>query len=423
MLALPWPACRPPPGRPRPPRRGHRCGLPPERRPPARPQPFPKEMARRDCSWPCHLPIPRPSQPMDQGYRGQWRQLTLPSGVCRPPSADMESIDTPHRGPSTVEAVPPTNWGARGHDPRCSGPRRGRSGDGVASTQRVVGGQRGDPAIGTGRDRGSRIPAQFARPQLVARSEQFRLRGASDVTGPRWALGCAASSTRSRSRGSTRCCSRCPTRTRAVTDSVASPRGEEPRGRWSSTSGRRRPRTPCCDAPAPGASSSVGGGGMAGGMGGRAQGTRVATEHLLGLGHRRIAYLGEPGTSGGSTRRLRGFNSAVTAAGLVAERRSLLRDEAAAAGGILDAGTASLRGGGRIRLAGHVGARRGSAPWHACSRGPVGGRIRRIGSGPPRRSHHRRPAVGRERSLGGGEPLGADRRLGGRASSPAAARI
>ena len=63
---------------------------------------------------------------------------------------------------------------------------------------------------------------------------------------------------------------------------------------------------------------------------GGGRGTRVATEHLLGLGHREIAYLGESGTSGGSTRRLRGFTSAMTAAGMspnrqVADRRSSVR--------------------------------------------------------------------------------------------------
>ncbi len=66
-----------------------------------------------------------------------------------------------------------------------------------------------------------------------------------------------------------------------------------------------------------------------------ARGTRVATEHLLGLGHREIAYLGESGTSGGSTRRLRGFTSAMTAAGMSPNRQALI-DEAASAAAILD---------------------------------------------------------------------------------------
>jgi DNA-binding LacI/PurR family transcriptional regulator len=49
-----------------------------------------------------------------------------------------------------------------------------------------------------------------------------------------------------------------------------------------------------------------------------ARGTRIATDHLLGLGHRRIAYLGEPESFGGSPRRQRGFISAMADAGLPA---------------------------------------------------------------------------------------------------------
>jgi DNA-binding LacI/PurR family transcriptional regulator len=71
-----------------------------------------------------------------------------------------------------------------------------------------------------------------------------------------------------------------------------------------------------------------------------AHGTRIATEHLIGLGHRRIAYVGEPESIAASRRRLRGFNSAVTAADFETDGALVISraDSEAAVGGILDAG-------------------------------------------------------------------------------------
>ncbi len=69
-----------------------------------------------------------------------------------------------------------------------------------------------------------------------------------------------------------------------------------------------------------------------------ARGTRIATEHLLGLGHSHIAYLGEPESSGATSRRQRGFTSAMTAAGLSPDPASIvsLIGGTADTGGILD---------------------------------------------------------------------------------------
>jgi len=46
------------------------------------------------------------------------------------------------------------------------------------------------------------------------------------------------------------------------------------------------------------------------------QGARLAVEHLLSLGHRRIAYIGSAGRTVSSTRRLQGYRQALEAAGI-----------------------------------------------------------------------------------------------------------
>lgn len=50
-------------------------------------------------------------------------------------------------------------------------------------------------------------------------------------------------------------------------------------------------------------------------------GGRTATEHLLGLGHRRIAWVGGPETSTASTERFHGYTAALASAGLTPDRR------------------------------------------------------------------------------------------------------
>ena len=48
-------------------------------------------------------------------------------------------------------------------------------------------------------------------------------------------------------------------------------------------------------------------------------GARAATEHLLALGHRRIAWIGGPESSGAAQERFYGFNAAMDAAGLTVD--------------------------------------------------------------------------------------------------------
>jgi LacI family transcriptional regulator len=91
-----------------------------------------------------------------------------------------------------------------------------------------------------------------------------------------------------------------------------------------------------------------------------ARGTRIATDHLLGLGHRRIAYLGEPESFGGSSRRQRGFINAMAAAGLPAGG-GVVFDGASNAGEILEAAeppSALVAGSDRLAVAVLAEARR-----------------------------------------------------------------
>ncbi len=69
-----------------------------------------------------------------------------------------------------------------------------------------------------------------------------------------------------------------------------------------------------------------------------ARGTRIATEHLLDLGHSHIAYLGESEPSGATSRRQRGFTSAMSAAGFSPDEASIvsLIDGTAGTGNIFD---------------------------------------------------------------------------------------
>ena len=78
--------------------------------------------------------------------------------------------------------------------------------------------------------------------------------------------------------------------------------------------------------------TSVGSTNFAGGM--------AATQHLLGLGHRRIAYLGGQPTSGCNQARLSGFRSAMEAAGAAVPKdyvwqRDFLYDDGVAGGAVL----------------------------------------------------------------------------------------
>ncbi|TDD60390.1 LacI family transcriptional regulator [Kribbella antibiotica] len=69
-------------------------------------------------------------------------------------------------------------------------------------------------------------------------------------------------------------------------------------------------------------------------------GGRAATQHLLDLGHRRIAYLGGPPTSGCNQARLSGFRSAIEAAGETVPKdyiwqRDFLYDDGVAGASVL----------------------------------------------------------------------------------------
>ncbi|WP_243738197.1 LacI family DNA-binding transcriptional regulator [Cellulomonas shaoxiangyii] len=54
-------------------------------------------------------------------------------------------------------------------------------------------------------------------------------------------------------------------------------------------------------------------------------GGRTATEHLVGLGHRRIAWVGGPATSAASTERFHGYSAALASAGIEVDR-ALVRE-------------------------------------------------------------------------------------------------
>ncbi|WP_405059714.1 LacI family DNA-binding transcriptional regulator [Kribbella sp. NBC_01505] len=78
--------------------------------------------------------------------------------------------------------------------------------------------------------------------------------------------------------------------------------------------------------------TSVGSTNFAGGM--------AATQYLLGLGHRRIAYLGGPPTSGCNQARMSGFRNAMEAAGATVPKhyvwqRDFLYDDGVAGGSVL----------------------------------------------------------------------------------------
>ncbi|MFB6721227.1 LacI family DNA-binding transcriptional regulator [Kribbella sp. NPDC056345] len=97
--------------------------------------------------------------------------------------------------------------------------------------------------------------------------------------------------------------------------------------------------------------TSVGSTNFAGGM--------AATQHLLGLGHRRIAYLGGPPTSGCNQARLSGFRSAMEAAGASVPKhyiwqRDFLYDDGVAGGAVLldlpDRPTAIFAGSDEVAL-------------------------------------------------------------------------
>ena len=65
--------------------------------------------------------------------------------------------------------------------------------------------------------------------------------------------------------------------------------------------------------------TSVGSTNFAGGM--------TVTEHLLGLGHRRIAYIGGPLTSGCNQARFHGYRAALESAGLTADTALVANDD------------------------------------------------------------------------------------------------
>jgi len=97
--------------------------------------------------------------------------------------------------------------------------------------------------------------------------------------------------------------------------------------------------------------TSVGSTNFAGGM--------AATQYLLGLGHRRIAYLGGPPTSGCNQARLSGFRSAMEAAGAAVPKhyvwqRDFLYDDGVAGGTVLldlpDRPTAIFAGSDEVAL-------------------------------------------------------------------------
>lgn len=56
-------------------------------------------------------------------------------------------------------------------------------------------------------------------------------------------------------------------------------------------------------------------------------GGRTATEHLLGLGHRRVAWIGGPGGSSAAQDRLHGYRAALDAAGLAVDPALVRSDE------------------------------------------------------------------------------------------------
>ena len=138
-------------------------------------------------------------------------------------------------------------------------------------------------------------------------------------------------------------------------------------------------------------------------------GGRLATEHLLELGHRRIAFLGdfEHNYYGfmSSARRRTGYEEALAAAGVEADPALLLRGphgrEAAAAltREALDRPnppTAVLRG---LRHPGGGCAGGGRGARRKSSRRPLGRRLRRHRAGPPRGPDHRRATAREERSV------------------------
>jgi len=64
-----------------------------------------------------------------------------------------------------------------------------------------------------------------------------------------------------------------------------------------------------------------------------AKGARLATEHLIGLGHRRIAFIGGPRDHPDAVQRLRGYKQALAAAGLDFDERLLAGGNYREAGG------------------------------------------------------------------------------------------
>ncbi len=91
---------------------------------------------------------------------------------------------------------------------------------------------------------------------------------------------------------------------------------------------------------------------------------RMATAHVIGLGHRRIAFLGGPPSVDTAERRLRGFRTAMAGAGLAVDESLLVGGEYLAASG--EAAVAELLGRGPLPTAiVAADAPLGLGAWHA----------------------------------------------------------
>ena len=146
-----------------------------------------------------------------------------------------------------------------------------------------------------------------------------------------------------------------------------------------------------------------------------AAGAAVATQHLINLGHRRIAYVGlrhEPGVRVSSAARLAGYRQAMKAAKVPARDQLLITtprpaDGEDVVGQLLSASSTPHRPAGRVRRSGHARAGRRVADGTADAAGPVGGRVRRSRDGVGLRADHHGAARRAARSAGRRTRVGA----------------
>jgi DNA-binding LacI/PurR family transcriptional regulator len=131
------------------------------------------------------------------------------------------------------------------------------------------------------------------------------------------------------------------------------------------------------------------------------EGGRMAAEHLLGLGHTRIAFLGDEEANlfgfDSSAHRREGFEAAMEAAAITPPPEWVLRRPHGRGGHAraIRAAHGRLR---ELRRPGDRGARGGARSWPAGARAAVGHRLRQRGGRGVHRADHDRAAAGGDRA-------------------------